>query len=913
MLENTLGKIFKSELPDTSEFKSIIDGQEMYHWVSFSKNRKVIKTFIQIDIQNANEYDLSYFKTVSINKKRNSLFNEEINSGYIKLLNPDDQQVNVKNFISNENLNFNLNFIKSNILGRNLSLSNNFRKKNIENFTIRFASAFNNGLTTKFSEQTQSFEIGLAQDIFFELEYPISIENSGNIESGYSKDIYELFIYAMNSKDEIIDVKKISNINLNSFISWTNSDVTLLNLDDVDFNRLLNFKVDATIFNNLARKVYINTTNYYWDVKNKLLTENSNDRNISPIDFISIQENNQPIDNDLINIDISQIELAPLNTLSLISNVDLRFSEYVDYKIFIKVKDKNSYIVKRYRIELIDNKRNNSENIQNINSFLNDTKVNYLINKNVLAIELIVKKNTFNKIFNNTTKIAAINVNNNNNNLSGQCFSYEPNQNDTPDLDLTDNSIVNLITSKNEIEYNFMFYIINRELTPTQLTFSFYTDDFNIYTLQKEIKIIRNEIKYEKYLTITNNNNFTNTKNSNLDINYNIKIKNFKNSNTNLDKLLLSYENIFLQQLRDNIEANIDNSSFESNIFVIVKKTIFQKDLNNKEFYFIFNKNLNPKNIVDNFEVDLFLDLKFKDDLEIHNLFSIETDNIDVDIDTKYMFEARLITLPLDFFILANNLDTIERIKNIYMINNENVFVPSDNFLLEIFQILNKLNNNEIITLNQMQFYKLFKFYSIKETSASNEIIIPSISSQKSQINQFFFENVLYEFVISGKPSPMLFFTINLSINNLVSDNNSIINMFIDKISDLFDGVYFKINNNLINCNQLVDENVNIKNLLNNNISDSRVSFKGNGLEIKIGLKLISNLAIYFHELYVKSTQDFSPYFLNFLNKNIYLKINIPSNLEFKSNQTSHKVEIKNLNQLTQYVNIDFYEFASFL
>ena len=44
-----------------------------------------------------------------------------------------------------------------------------------------------------------------------------------------------------------------------------------------------------------------------------------------------------------------------------------------------------------------------------------------------------------------------------------------------------------------------MFYIINHELTPTQLTFSFYTDDFNIYTLRKEIKIIRNGINLDDF------------------------------------------------------------------------------------------------------------------------------------------------------------------------------------------------------------------------------------------------------------------------------------------------------------------------------------------------------------------------------------------------------------------------------
>ncbi len=894
MLINGLGKILKGKFPPPSKR---IENNDEPKWTinTYDKSIISIKDF-KIDIENAKALNLSYFQTILIDKSKNSKNNNENNLGYLKLLN-ENQSINLKDFISNNKMNFDFNLIKSDILGRNLTLSNQAQKNNIENLTVRFANSYTSGLGLQYSNVTKVFETKEKQNIFFQL--PDTLLNLKNNAINPDYILFDFIIYAIDVNNKIIDVVKYKNCNI-APIQFLPVNNVIFNIDDVNFIDCIDMKFDNNIFNNLTRKFYVNTTNYYQDIKRQL-NINSSNSNISPIDTITIQENEYEIQENLKDINISRIEDSTAQTLQLLSNTDISSSR-VNYKVFIKISGTNSYIIKNYTNSIntfITSQQNN------ILSFLGNTKVYFLSNYNVIKIELNLKKTAFNDQ-NFDPVITGININNNNINLISKCFTYIPKNGDIPNLDFTSNKIKEIsASSTNEIEYIYTFYILNLELKPNTIKFIF-QQNFEEYILNKDIEVLHENTTYNVVLNL-NENEFNDKEYSNLDVNYKINIKNFKNSNENLDRfLLLNYENIFLQQLTDQIPANSDEN-FQSNIFIIVKRTILQESKQNSS-YFIFNQSINNiASVESNFQIDLMLNLNFKDNKKLNEYYFIPPNLIDIKEDIKYKFEAMLMAIPLDFFTTTSDFDIITRIKNLYMINNSG-FIPSDSRIKKIFETIKKINNSNFSSITQFDLELMFDYYCIKQTYAFDERNIPKVINNNTITNRFKFTSNSYSFK-NNIAKPGIEYKLKFLVNEK-SSQDQIISQLFDKNINTFSEVYFKINNQFINCNEIVPEflsNELFEAFLISKVSSS-ITININELIITTQLRFSPELARYFSLLYQRSTQDFSPYFLNFLNNNVYFKLNIPSSFEKSINNTTHKVEIRDVSE--KYLQVNLYEFA---
>ena len=905
MLINSLGKILKGKFPQITTTNERTTRETDPIWLKNTNDTSIIKIKnFKIDIENAKALNLSYFQTVSISKSKNSKNNSESNLGYLKLLS-ENQKIDLKDFISNGNLNFDFNLVKSDILGRNLVLSNNAQKNNMENLTIRFANSYTQGINLQYSDVTKSFETQELQDILFELPDLLPAVLSSNINP--DNVFFDFIIYAFDTNNKIIDVLKSENYNIApvKFIPFND---LIFNIDDVNFIDCIDMKFDNDIFNNLVRKFYINTTNYYQNIKSQL-NINSPNSNISPIDTITIQENEYEIQESLKDIDILNVENSTAQTLPLLSDIDLSNGAVpfrINYKVFIKVKGTNSYIIKNYSNSI--NKPFIISQQNNILNFLGNTKAYFLSNYNLIKVELVLKKDAFDNQ-NFDPIITDLNVNNSNNNLISKCFTYIPKNNtSTPNLDLINNKIKEIAAnSNNENEYIFTFYILNEELKPEKIKFIF-QQNFEEYILNKDIEVIYENTEYNVVLNL-NANEFNNKEYSNLDVNYKINIKNFKNSNTNLDRfLLLNYENIFLQQLKDQIITNANSDeNFQSNIFIFIKRTTSQGSKQNSS-YFMFNQSIN--NIVSvesDFQIDLMLNLNFKDNESLNEFFDMSP-NIVVDLNEaiKYKFEAMLMTIPLDFFTTTSDFDIVTRIKNLYMINNEG-FIPSDDRIQKIFTIIKKINQNNFSNLTQFDLELIFDYYCIKQTYASNELNIPKTMNNNTIRNRFKFMNSSYVFN-NNIAKPGIEYKLTFLVNDKLSQDQIISQLF-DKNINTFSEVYFKINNRFINCNEIVPEflpNELFEAFLISKVS-SNITININQLTITTKLRFSPELARYFNLLYQRSTQDFSPYFLNFLNNNIYFKLNIPSTFEVSINNTKHTVEVRDVNE--KYLQINLYEF----
>ncbi len=902
-----LGNIFKSDLP-VNTLNTVINQNRVVGGVNFplilsnytryEKNANIFRSFIKIDINKAKELNLSYFKTATINKFENSKYAAN-KTGYVNLLN-ENQTLDLNEFISNENINREFDLIKKDILGRDLNLSEISNKFSIENFASRKSYNYNSGLTLN------NLEITEYQDLFFELAYntqTYGFPNArGNVEFLKSFTKYDLIIYAMDINDQIIDVKKISNFDT-SIIEWNVDKINYLyDIDDVDFDKLFTVSFSSTVFNNLRRQLYLNITDNFKAIRNDL--------RISPIESISLQENINTIESQNQNIQINRLfenndqALLECNEDLILTNIPVD----ITYKLFMKIAGRNSYIIKNYVNTITNPDAITGRNIQSVlNTYLSQTKISYLNNYNIIKIDLSLLKTAF-EDENFDPYLTSIFINSNNDNdFISQCYSKIPISNNLNDLNLAGVKLKDIIlNAKNQNENNLIFYLRNYSANPLTIDFVF-EQDFEKYYKSFNIETIYAQINYEQILTIQNNNQFNLSQFSNLDIGYNLKIKNFKNSNTNLNRFLtLNYENIFLQELQDG--ANQLTNNFENNIFVIVKKSIYQEDSHIKDKYYIFNKDI-FQNISLNLNVDLNLDLKFKDDANINSFFfkTFEYDNVDLKKSVKYTFDARIMIIPLGFFITDTEYSTKQRIKELLSINNNHLPIPSQGRVNEFYIILKSINDNKFSDLNQVLLYKLYQFYCLKETQASNEITLSKNVNIKNNINELSLRQIVNNF---SKINQTKKINIILEFDIIFrQSNNDMLNLLINDITNYFETIYFKHNQEYVSSSIIIPRFTSFE--LSRELKKTSIqsNLTSNILQINITLDVSPELLRFFSLAKNKSENDFSPYQFDFLNQNLYFKLNMPETLSktIQSNDQSIIETINFKNVLNQYTLIDFY------
>lgn len=924
-----IGNIFKSDLPDNTSLGTVIPtntnnttpqnffgfsfNKILSNYTRYEKNANVFRTFIQVDVVKAKELDLSYFKTITINKFQNSKYSN-LELGYIKLLN-ENQKIDLKNFILNDSLDRNFDLIRNDILGRELNLNEMHNKSSVENFASRKAFNYNSGLTVN-----ADLDISEYQDLFFELAFASDTRNSilssflPQFQSLQNMTKYDLIIYAMNSNDEIIDVKKIEDFNT-ADIRWNVNTTTLLyNIDDVDFDKLFNMTFDTVTFNNLRRKFYINTTQYCKDIKEQL--------GFFPIETISIQENSNPIEIQLDKINVSNVFINS-DKIELNCNTDLTLSDVpinIEYKLFMKIIGSNSYVIKTFRNTITDSSALNlMTQRQKFPDLLNHTHIQYLTNvdqsRSIIKVNLSLLKTAFNDPNFNPT-ISSIFINDDViKDYSIEIFTFIPSYDSFPNLNLQGNLLKEVVTtSTNATENILTFYFRNKTSNPLTLTFVF-EQDFERYEISFPVETIYETSDYEQNLTITNNN-LINRNFSNLNIEYLIKIKNFKNSSINLNRFLtLNYESVFLAELQEG--KNKLTQDFENNIFVLIKKSIYQESIHVKDKYYIFNKDIRNSNIITlelQTENDLNLKLDFIDSNQINNFFFKENkyyDNVDITKNIKYKFEARIMIIPLGFFILNSDYITKQRIKELLCLNNFQKALPSDNKIEEIFQILKKINENTFNDLNQLYLHKLYNDFCLKDTQASNEIVITATNLNSAPSNNILsFNNISYQLMLETNRQKTLNFSLKFDILSKNVDNTTLISILNKlQLTTLFSSFFFKDNNTYINTSQIITE-LSIATLirsLNTNLSYT-FNINTDSAEIIISLPISADLLRFFNFAKIRSTLEFSPYTFDFLNRNLYLRLDLPVSL----NDNANTIQFFNINENNnQYLLLDFYPFLN--
>ena len=98
------------------------------------------------------------------------------------------------------------------------------------------------------------------------------------------------------------------------------------------------------------------------------------------------------------------------------------------------------------------------------------------------------------------------------------------------------------------------------------------------------------------------------------------------------------------------------------------------------------------------FEKDTFKEFIEQNRLKKIDFLKVDCEGGEYDVfsikNIKYTFDARIMIIPLGFFITQNDFETKIRIKEILCLNNTQLGIPSQNKIDEIFEILKGINDN---------------------------------------------------------------------------------------------------------------------------------------------------------------------------------------------------------------------------
>ena len=875
MINNNFGSLFKGNLGRIYRNKQ---------FVYYNKKPRIFKAYIEIDNNLAKNLNLSYFKTIAIHKKRNSYLNN-LNDSYF-LIN-ENQTFDIKNYLSGNYANEKYNLLdkSNNFLGRSLKISESSSKNQIENYTIRNAIDYFFGVDM-YIDNELGFTINSLQEIFFEL--PFSVSNSITDQNENYNTI--LMIYAFDKDNNIIDIKKIDNFIPKNIQNWSQDSISeLLNFDTIDFENLLNISFDNTAYNNLIRKMNISKTSLY----NTLLNRGTN-----PIESITVQENNNDIEDQNDNISLSLN-----NTITEVffnQNLNnIKVGDEIKYKIYLKISGSSKYYILNQSYRIINDINFNLISIRNnINESLNLSKVFYIHSKNVIEINIKLDKNLINDIKFNPTFVGIFFNNINNINLIDKVFLNIPENSSSKSISFNGELLKNILnnsTNNNDPQYIGLTFYLKTNSEYIKDLFFVFEQNFEKYIKSFSVVDMFDEVKLKQEIKLKNENKNTKIY-SNLNINYKLQITNYKNTNSNLNKLLfLNYEQFYTSLLTEN--AADFKKKFDNNIFVIIKKTIRQTINNtNKQRYYIFNKDIIQNiNLVSQYTEDIFLNLNFDDDQTLNDFFNIK-DNISEAGETNYEISAKIMIIPLDFFSTnVNSFQMKEKIKEIIFLNNSNKSIPNKDELNYIYGLLDKINSNTFNVLNQYDLNKLFNDYCISDSFASNNITLPKIIE-----NSIFKQNMIFEYnyfnfnlddfnLTNTKNRSKILFDLSLSSNKNISSNTELLNYFENIISDIFESFYYKDKERYIDIFTLKNigfQKVDIINNINRSFS-KKYNISNNIIKTDLTLILSDIVTNFFRNLISISTNEAKN--KNFLQNNFYIKLNF---IDF-SNQKMN-INIKN-------------------
>ena len=172
--------------------------------------------------------------------------------------------------------------------------------------------------------------------------------------------------------------------------------------------------------------------------------------------------------------------------------------------------------------------------------------------------------------------------------------------------------------------------------------------------------------------------------------------------------------------------------------------------------------------------------------------------------------------------------------------------------------------------------------------------------------NKLNFKNINYN-LLRNATGKSLRFNINFDAS-LKNSSNENFTLLLSKLSNIFNSFYFKDNNSYIEISQIIPEftSLELKRELNNNLSYV-FNINSNSATIIASLDLKPELNRFFNFAYTRSTLDFAPYNFDFLNKNLYVKLELPTSLS--NNNDSDTVEFFDINTDAQYCLLNFYDF----
>jgi len=710
---NKSGNIFKiSRLPDTNDDRE---------YVRYDRKPDVFKTFIQINKLQAEFSNLSYFQTMTINKYYNS------DSAYIER----GYQVGYVNLLStssNVDIKFDKNYT-SNIFGRSVKFASNFIQKDLKDFSQRQVYNFKFGVSLEPDENNELI-IKEKQEILFQCQE--------RIISDFNKCDYDLYVFAFNKNNEIIDIKKLNNESFNTLnVNWSIDKISSpIDFRNIDFNKLFVINFNREKYNNLFREGSISLTSYGLGLPNL------------PIESVSIAENSYDFEDGLFDIPLENIISEKINFKC---NRDLRFEISnpfkpirVAYNFYFKINGTSQFFIQNEFYEITDVSQTQLiSQSRNINDYLK-CDLKYYLFESILSFNLFLDNNNIRSLNLNIIKII---VNDNHNiNYADKIYTQKPTLSNLPDLNLIGNNLNSILKSYDNL---YPFYIkLNDSFKNItfifEQNFELYQKKFeNFQTIIDQQNIINN---FKQQLIITDSNLTANNDTSSFNIEYSINLNSVTTQNNNFNKYVkLGYDNIFLDELKASI-GNLSDS-FLSDFYIIVKKETFRPiiydNLNkkladelNKTEYFLFNSDLNFSKDFFNFE-ELNIKLKFNDNQNLMSFFSHTSDMINTyaNTTTRYTFSAKIFTIPPNFFNTSNEYVTKLKIKDT-VISNANInALPSQQMINNIYMILNKINNNTINAITKFDMENLYNLYCFNESEASNK---KTIASSNVVINRVF-------------------------------------------------------------------------------------------------------------------------------------------------------------------------------
>ena len=859
-------------------------------FINFKKYFKTIKSnklntnkisfdfvFDSIDIK---QYDLKYFKIISTNKFENNydIENENNNaSEYIELVKFNQNKYHPLFSFSQKNNSLQKVFLNKkslNLIGNNRYLENETQlisKKRKMQYTFENIINFNNN-----NEGILTFYLQLNK-----------VNNLNNLD----KSIYNFYIYAYDSNDNIIDKTILMNQDIEKYLDTelyknnifedTNTiDSKILNDFNIEFqNKDENFEKKRTVSFLLGKDLYRTLINFKKNKKSVIskiiITEYYENHLLSSTEKLDNFEN---ISQFVFN---TYIKISNNSRLKYVISIEYSNRKVVSKNIYhdisnkyIKDKDKNDDILKDNL--LIKNL------FKNIESF-------YLQKERLLKINIqfnsSIKSKYFDPIFNSVLF--------NNEELIHNCY-----------LDISKQKKIDLF-SQNVSNFSNGLLTIYIDLFKFN---NFLSDQYIKINFQKKFDI-KEFFSFESKITIINNNLNKNDNNKVYSsLNY-LKIKDI-DLNSNFTNLDLSYffdisnlsklENLSQFSTENKLLENILNKNY-SQLLSDAKKVELEKNINVNNFYLLLKKNILLENNIKNERYHLIsiqpdsngnLFHTFTD-INIPNFKEVYTSPIKY---KEIYFESKLLIIPDTVFQL-NEYKFKNFIKNSILQNKiDQKVIVSDNIITSIFAILNKLNINNISSINEFEIEYLYKYYSLDYSYAKSENVKSELKKQNINMTK----NILINNeIIDVKYSKdnKINFNFDINIEELVK-----LNIQKETIFNSLNEIFKK--NKLLSGFYLIDENKLFKDFYKIFFENKKQQYYSN----KIYLDLISEINLYSNVIYTFKSKNIvniefeinlknTPMLLHFLNycKNITKNLSLKKEISLEKN-LYQKIFINNSN-----------------